>query len=187
MNRKKIRRMLIKLITGFCIIVSLATSTTKVMASPPQTSIEYRQKNVCMLTGKFNGQYAPHDWFVNRLNTLALAHGKKINILSGYRTIEEQKILFANSNGSGKMVARPGYSRHNVGLAVDVTDDWALKLGNTELAKFGLYKPMDWENWHIEPLETRNRTTAELVRSYGTPTDNIYVELAKLIMKEAAK
>lgn len=28
-------------------------------------------------------------------------------------------------------------------------------MSNEELSQYGLYKPMDYENWHLEPVETR--------------------------------
>jgi hypothetical protein len=42
-------------------------------------------------------------------------------------------------------------------LAVDV-NGWALYLSNNVLEKYGLYKPMSYENWHIEPIETKGTT-----------------------------
>lgn len=92
---------------------------------------------------------------LDRLETLGKAKGKTINISSGYRTIEEQTTLWNNSDKSGKMVAEPGKSRHNYGLAVDVSDNWIKQMSSKELEKYGLHKPMSYENWHIEPIETK--------------------------------
>jgi len=129
---------------------------------------QYGEKN--MLTGKVSGQYAPHAWYLNRLNNLARGYNKKINVFSGYRSVELQRQLFNDSDRSGKMVANAGQSRHNAGLAVDV-DGWVTELNNDQLAKYGLYKPMDYENWHIEPIETKGKSTEQLIAKYGTPID----------------
>ena len=123
-----------------------------------------------MLTGKITGEYACHDWFLNRLNNLARDSNKKIEIFSGYRSFELQQQLFNDSDKSGRMVAKAGTSRHNAGLAVDCTG-WVCKLNNKDLAKYGLYKPMDYENWHIEPIETKGKSTQQIIARYGIPTE----------------
>lgn len=133
---------------------------------------QYGENN--MITGKIYGQYKPHDWFLNRLNNLARDKGMKLNVMSGFRSVEEQTYLFNHSNRSGKMVAPPGKSRHNCGLAVDVTG-WGKDLSNEELKKYGLYKPMGYEDWHIEPVETKDHSTAEMISKYGLPT-HLYVK-----------
>lgn len=96
---------------------------------------------------------------------------KGLGIGSGYRSNERQKELFANSDGTGRMVAFPaGYekpngtiakgSNHLHGRAVDLTyngqrldkapqevKDWV----HSNAANYGLRFPMSWESWHIEP------------------------------------
>jgi len=136
----------------------------------PKVNVEkYNQYDeINMLTGKVAGQYAPHTWFLNRLNNLARDKGQKLNVFSGYRSNKLQGYLFNKSDRSGKMVAPPGKSRHNAGLAVDC-DGWAKKLTNKELAKYGLYKPMSYEDWHIEPIETKGKSTKEIIVKYGLP------------------
>lgn len=94
----------------------------------------------------------------------------RIGLYSAYRSPETQARLFAASNGSGHMVARPGGSQHNFGSAVDLaykTDagkwvslerapksvkEWVA--GNVE--SHNLKLPMDYEPWHVELAETRN-------------------------------
>jgi len=50
------------------------------------------------------------------------------------------------------MVAAPEKSYHCKGLAVDVVDDggWEVRLTNSELALYGLYRPLSWEQWHFQ-------------------------------------
>jgi len=200
MNRKKIHRMLIKIGIGILLIfqltgqIAMATMGTGMIdhntnhfGDIPKSQVEclvktntnlknvksnsitqYGDEN--MLTGKVIGELAPHGWYLNRLNNLARAYNKKLNVYSGYRTIELQRQLFNNSDRSGKMVAEAGHSRHNVGLAVDVDSRWVKELNNTQLAKYGLYKPMSYEDWHIEPIETKNKSTEQLIAHYGIPS-----------------
>jgi hypothetical protein len=178
MNRNKIHKIIIKLITGICLVIYFTTSgiigiqSVKGVSPNNKYAIECKaqSKDISMLTGKVSGNYATHDWFTIRLNKLAKGYGKKLNIYSGYRSVELQRQLFNQSDKSGKMVAEAGKSRHNVGLAVDV-DGWGTELTNEQLEKYGLYKPMSWENWHIEPIETKGKTTEQLMAKYGKPND----------------
>jgi hypothetical protein len=87
--------------------------------------------------------------------------GRKIGIKSGYRSVARQKQLFdaavkkyGSVKAARKMVAPPGKSRHNLGIAADLfygtpeDIEWA----HANAKKFGLNFRMPWENWHIEPL-----------------------------------
>lgn len=89
---------------------------------------------------------------------------KGLGIYSGYRSRETQERLFAASDGSGRMVARPGGSRHEHGDAADLAwNGKSLKYApksviqwvHQNAGQFGLKFPMDWENWHVELQETR--------------------------------
>ena len=92
--------------------------------------------------------------------------GEGLQILSGHRSIERQRELWENSDKTGRMVARPGGSLHNHGKAVDLMwNGKSLKPGNvpqnvldwvhSNASKYGMYFPMSWEDWHIEPIGTR--------------------------------
>jgi hypothetical protein len=87
--------------------------------------------------------------------------GHKISIFSGYRSPARQKQLFdaavakyGSVSAARKMVAPPGKSKHNLGLAADLkyatpeAEAWA----HANAKKFGLNFRMSWEPWHIEPL-----------------------------------
>jgi LAS superfamily LD-carboxypeptidase LdcB len=86
---------------------------------------------------------------------LAESNYRNINIVSGYRSVQEQLILWNSypPEQRGKYVAIPGRSRHQYGIAADC-DGWVKSLSNKQLIPFGLYKPMAYEDWHIEPIET---------------------------------
>ena len=128
--------------------------------------------------------------FVTRLNSLfaeATSLGYKITCSSGYRSTEYQNGLYQRdlAKNGGKpsgAVARPGYSAHELGIAVDLkvtgngvsitqisaaaerngtnkdTPEW-----RALCAKHGLHAPLHPKNvptpsvpesWHIEPIET---------------------------------
>jgi hypothetical protein len=92
------------------------------------------------------------------------ATGDWLDVVSGYRDPEHQRRLFEASDKSGHMVARPGHSFHEKGLAADLgeggalarhKDRPALKWLHEHAEEFGLQFPMDWEPWHIEPMGSR--------------------------------
>jgi len=122
-----------------------------------------------------------HEFFAERLNNLAKAYGKPLSINSGYRSDQEQMRLInewrAKNPGKSeeerrKWVADPGRSNHAVGIAADISG-WIQSLPDSELEKFGLYRPMSWEPWHFEPIETKiyGRTRNELMPLFGTPVE----------------
>lgn len=100
---------------------------------------------------------------LKRISAVAKHYGKKITINSGYRTFEQQKVLYDayKSGRSSVEAAKPGNSRHNYGLAIDV-DDWVQQISEADLKQFGLHKPVSSENWHVEPLETKGETPTNL-------------------------
>jgi hypothetical protein len=105
------------------------------------------------------------------------ATGDWLDVVSGYRDPEHQRRLFEASDRSGHMVARPGHSFHEKGLAADLgeggalarhKDRPALKWLHEHAEEFGLQFPMDWEPWHIEPMGTRGGRRGGL----GNQTNN---------------
>lgn len=94
-----------------------------------------------------------------------------LQIMSGHRSHARQIELFNQSDRSGRRVARPGHSNHEEradGTAKAVDLMWngkTLKSGSVpqhvlewvhgNAGKYGMYFPMSWEDWHIEPIGTR--------------------------------
>lgn len=67
--------------------------------------------------------YPPFEDQVNQLLKIAKQNGLDVKVIQGLRTFAEQKKLFDQGRTTpGKKVtnARPGYSFHNYGLAVDI-------------------------------------------------------------------
>lgn len=123
---------------------------------------------------------------------LAAYPGTTIN--SGFRSLAEQEALWANSAQDGVMVAQPGRdcdasgyckggSYHQQGMAVDLgfPDDATRQAIHANAAKFGLQFPMDYEDWHIEPIGSRDGTYVPLtagsklqgIMGIGNPLDNV--------------
>lgn len=100
-----------------------------------------------------------------RLKSLIGASGGRLWIVSGYRSKERQQQLWENAKvkyGSEavarKWVADPNRgkgSNHMHGLAVDIGGtkegmEWMA----ANLPRFGLWRPMDHEPWHLEAVNT---------------------------------
>jgi hypothetical protein len=117
--------------------------------------------------------------FAAQLKALfAAAGGGKI--VSGFRTYAEQAALYAQK-GPG-LAAPPGHSKHEVGLAADISGN--LPLLHKLAPLFGLGFPMSWEPWHIQPLGTFKSGL------WNVPEDNFPALLHKgemVLPAEAAK
>jgi hypothetical protein len=91
----------------------------------------------------------------NKLAEVGRRLGKKLNIVSGYRTRQEQEALYQKYlNGTGNLAAKPGTSRHETGNAADVQVD-GQSLGSNPQARaialqVGLTFPVPGEPWHVE-------------------------------------
>ncbi|MEX0409789.1 M15 family metallopeptidase [Aquibium sp. LZ166] len=90
---------------------------------------------------------------------------KHVHILSGYRSFEHQEILwkkalkkYGTASAARKWVAAPGKSNHQRGTAVDLDYGGSRKAESWvhgHAGEYGLYFPMKWEPWHIEPVGSR--------------------------------
>ncbi len=88
--------------------------------------------------------------------------GQALYIASGYRSLERQKVLFAqavrkygSAKEASKWVAPPLVSHHPWGVAIDVNyPDEPVGAGWLEVngSKFGLCRVFDNEWWHFEPV-----------------------------------
>lgn len=102
--------------------------------------------------------------FASSLEQLIRDSGGRVWIVSGYRSVEEQQSLWDNAlakygseDAARQWVAPPGRSNHNKGIAADLGfSDGGLEWTHQNAARYGLYFPMDWEEWHIEPMGSRD-------------------------------
>lgn len=94
------------------------------------------------------------------MRTAAARSGIDLKINSGYRTHEEQDLLHrAWRAGWGNAAARPGYSKHQSGRALDLdvrdpaTFAWLVK----HARRYGFRRTVRSEPWHWEHVRRRAR------------------------------
>lgn len=86
-----------------------------------------------------------------KMQAAANADGVRLSLTSGFRTMTEQKHLYncytSKSCNNGNLAARPGYSNHQSGTAVDVsTSTWLAR----NASRFGFVRTVSKESWHYE-------------------------------------
>jgi hypothetical protein len=88
-----------------------------------------------------------------KMQAAAHADGIRLSLTSGFRTMTEQRRLYncyvTRSCNNGNLAARPGYSHHQNGLALDLsTSSWLTR----NAARFGFVRTVRKEPWHYEFL-----------------------------------
>jgi LAS superfamily LD-carboxypeptidase LdcB len=91
---------------------SFAQTLQSAMAPAPSASASYSH---------LDGDTDCSPELLSKLEALAEKKGMRFHITSGLRTIAEQQRLWDNRASNPFPVARPGTSRHQSGLAADVT------------------------------------------------------------------
>jgi hypothetical protein len=94
--------------------------------------------------------------------------GKSVTINAAHRTYQQQEALYRRDPSKA---APPGTSPHESGLAIDINTeilDEMDKMGI--LKKYGLFRPLSGESWHLEPIGVQSvlrdaKTNPELARS----------------------
>jgi len=91
----------------------------------------------------------------NRMHAAARAAGINLHVNSGFRTMAEQRALYrAYQNGTGNLAAKPGYSNHQGGIAVDInvggtgTSTYRWLAANAR--NYGFVRTVPSEPWHWE-------------------------------------
>jgi len=88
-----------------------------------------------------------------RMRAEASRAGVSIIVVSGFRTNAKQAELYrAYQNGTGNLAARPGYSNHQSGHALDLnaSASGVLSWLNNNGARWGFKRTVPSENWHWE-------------------------------------
>jgi hypothetical protein len=98
--------------------------------------------------------------FLQALMAWATSSGYSGSVTSGYRSIAEQAALWNASDKTGRTVAAPGSSKHNFGLAADVSP-YPTAAQAAMMATFGIYRPMSYEPWHVQLLGAGSGVGAE--------------------------
>jgi len=88
-----------------------------------------------------------------KLQAAADKAGVSLSITSGFRTQAEQQYLYNcylnKSCNSGNLAAKPGYSNHQNGRALDLgTGNWTWVANNA--SRFGFKRTVPSERWHYE-------------------------------------
>ncbi len=92
------------------------------------------------------------DFVAIRLAAAMLAN-PQLRLVSGYRSNQEQAVLYDRyQRGQGPLAAKPGQSKHNQGLAIDVAGPKSWLAANSN--KYKLVRSVPSEDWHFEPVET---------------------------------
>ncbi|NPV92829.1 MAG: hypothetical protein HPY50_18845 [Firmicutes bacterium] len=132
--------------------------------------------------------------FAGRLAKFAEDHGRKIEMVDGKRSYQNQVSTYTRRGGyfnkktgqweGGYGAAAPGTSWHEFGEAVDVGSSWVKNMGNVNVERqqmfldYGLCKPLTNgnnydppENWHLQPVETLGINSyaarASFLEAYG--------------------
>lgn len=83
----------------------------------------------------------------------ARKRGVQLSIASGFRSHAEQTKLYKQyRRGRGNLAARPGFSNHQSGRALDIylRNQKALVWLEANAAKFGFHRTVPGEPWHWE-------------------------------------
>lgn len=87
------------------------------------------------------------------MRAAASRDGVRISIVSGFRTMDQQRYLYnLYRAGRGNLAARPGYSNHQSGLALDLntSSGGVLNWLNRNGARYGFRRTVPSEPWHWE-------------------------------------
>ncbi len=107
------------------------------------------QINVIAIGGKAVTRATGHAFL--RMQRAADAAGVSLALNSGFRTNAEQEYLYgcyqSGNCNNGHLAARPGFSNHQSGVAVDLTtSDWLAE----NAGRFGFQRTVPSESWHYE-------------------------------------
>ncbi|MFY0527353.1 peptidoglycan-binding protein [Archangium gephyra] len=91
----------------------------------------------------------------NRMHAAAKAAGINLHVNSAFRSMEEQRVLYQKYlNGTGNLAAKPGYSNHQGGIALDInvggTGTSTYKWLANNASRFGFARTVPSEPWHWE-------------------------------------
>ncbi len=87
------------------------------------------------------------------MKAAAAQAGVYLQVVSGFRTMDQQRYLYnLYLSGRGNLAARPGYSNHQSGLALDLNAS-ARGVGSwlsNNASRWGFRRTVPSENWHYE-------------------------------------
>ena len=101
----------------------------------------------------------------SEMKAAAADAGIELSIRSGFRTHERQQWLYAAWRaGYGNRAARPGFSKHESGSALDLTVYDSATRGwlTANAQRFGFKRTVSDEPWHFEYVPVRRHKEAKL-------------------------
>lgn len=106
----------------------------------------------------------------------AAREGVSLSLNSGFRTMDQQRYLYnLYLSGRGNLAARPGYSNHQSGLALDIsTGGGALAWLNRNGSRYGFRRTVPSEPWHWERPAGSQSSTNTNASGGGTRGDTCY-------------
>lgn len=143
-------------------------------AATPATPQYYSPIKSANLTG-MNPQYM--DAFTQMAQDFYQQTGKPITINDAWRSTETQAKAYSDWKAGIKkapVVAPPGHSRHESGLAMDIDSEQANQLAKLGLLeKYGFDRPVKGEPWHIQLADSIRKAEAIAAK------ENPYADLGK--------
>jgi LAS superfamily LD-carboxypeptidase LdcB len=136
------------------VLAILAMATT----AQARTTVGYKngEKTKLKIVDCGNSQAEVHTAVAFRAMARAASKaGLDLRIRSGFRSFEKQKRLYKKYvRGEGNLAARPGYSNHESGRALDIyiTDYRVLEWLEHHAAEYGFHRTVPGEAWHWEYL-----------------------------------
>lgn len=135
-----------------------------------------------------SAQFLSNGWqeldpiFAGRLAHLCKVTGCKIVASSAYRSRKEQERMYAlYLVGQIRSAAKPGTSWHEYRLALDTSTQPIRRMTNEQLKPYGLCKPISYEGWHIQPIETAGETDRRKWAPEEVEDDMTESEVKKII------
>jgi LAS superfamily LD-carboxypeptidase LdcB len=127
-----------------------AVSCAEKSATGYKSGSPYAMK-VITVGGKSTEKKTAHAFL--KMQQAADAAGVSLSINSGFRTQAEQQYFYkcyqTRACNNGNLAARPGYSNHQNGRALDLaTSNWTWVANNA--GRFGFKKTVPSERWHYE-------------------------------------
>ena len=103
-----------------------------------------------------------HPLLAQAVQRLVAASNSRVGVISGYRSTARQRVLweaalrrYGSADRADDWVARPGYSMHERGLAVDLSGDLELAAALVNRLRLPLHRPLPNEPWHFELTGSR--------------------------------
>ncbi len=130
-------------------------SAIRPLANCTRTTGYNKGKVMSICTTTINGKAVEQNTAAafGKMRAAAARAGVSITVVSGFRTMQKQRELYAlYKSGRGNLAAPPGYSNHQSGHALDLNTKakgvhaWLSR----NAAEYGFRRTVPSENWHYE-------------------------------------